>query len=82
MSLTHWKHPNLYKINFQSHNSIQNAKAQRIEYNHNQQGQSQKEISKQTGYSRCGIQAVIKKFEESGDGKDKKRLEGQENLKI
>jgi len=38
-----------------------------------QQGLSQREINKQTGYSRCGIQAVIKKFEESGEVKDKKR---------
>jgi len=45
-----------------------------------QQGHFQKEISKQTGYSRCGIQAVIKTFEESGNVRDKKELEGQENV--
>ena len=38
-----------------------------------QQGHSQRKIRKQTGYSRCGIQAVIKTFEESGEVKDKKR---------
>ena len=45
-----------------------------------QQGISQREIGKQTGYSRNGIQVVIKKFEESGEVKDKKGLEGQENF--
>ena len=69
MSLTHWKLANLYKTNFQSHNSIKNAKIIIL----HQQSHSQREISKQTGYSRCGIQAVIKKCEESGEVKDKKR---------
>ena len=29
--------------------------------------------TQQSGYSRCGIQAVIKKFEETGEVKDDKR---------
>ena len=38
-----------------------------------QQGHSQREIGKQPGYSRCGIQAVIKNFEELREIEDKKR---------
>ena len=47
-----------------------------------QQGHSQREISKQTVYSRCGIQAVKKNVEESREvkDKDKKGLEGQDNF--
>lgn len=37
------------------------------------QGHSQRQISKQTAYSRSGVQAVIKKFEESGQVEDRKR---------
>lgn len=40
-----------------------------------QQSHSLKEISKQTGNSRCGIQALTKKFEESEEAKDKKDWE-------
>ena len=38
-----------------------------------QQGKSQRAIARVTGFSRCGIQAVIKKFEETGEVKDRKR---------
>uniref|UniRef100_A0A3Q3J1W1 Transposase Tc1-like domain-containing protein n=1 Tax=Monopterus albus TaxID=43700 RepID=A0A3Q3J1W1_MONAL len=34
---------------------------------------SENKISKQTGYSRCSIQGVLKKYEESGEVKDKNR---------
>ena len=37
-----------------------------------QQGHSQRKTNQQTGYWNGGIQAVIKKFEESGEVKDKK----------
>ena len=47
-----------------------------------QQGHSQREINKQTGHSRCGIQAVRKKFEESGEVKDKKRTGRPRKLKF
>ena len=79
MRLTHWKLANSYVTNFQSDQSIQNAKDHRILH---QQGHSQREISKKTGYSICGIQAVIKTFEESGEVKDKKRprLEDQKKF--
>ena len=38
----------------------------------NQQGHSQREISRQTGFSRCRIKAVIEKFQISGHVEDKK----------
>lgn len=39
-----------------------------------QQGHSQKEIIRKKGSSRCGIQAVIKKYEQSGETKDHNRI--------
>lgn len=42
-----------------------------------QQGHSQREINKQAGYSGCGIYTVIKKTEESGEVKDKKKRTGR-----
>ena len=38
-----------------------------------QQGKSQRAIARRTGFSRCGAQAVLKKFEEAGEVKDRKR---------
>ena len=38
-----------------------------------QQGKSQRAIARLTGFSRCGVQEVLKKFEETGEVKDRKR---------
>ena len=66
MSLTHWKLAICF-LKFDRHKII-------ILH---QKGHCQREISKEIGYSRCGIQAVIKKFEESGEDFERN---GQENI--
>ena len=38
-----------------------------------EQGHSQAEISRRTGLSRCGIQALLKKHKETGQEEDKRR---------
>ena len=65
MSLTHWKLANLYKTNFQSHPSIQNAKDHRIwqTWNHNfasarplSKGKQQTNWILKMWYSKCYIE--------------------------
>ena len=46
-----------------------------------EQGKSQAEISRQTGVSRCGIQALVKKHQETGQVEDKPRSGRPRKLK-
>ena len=47
-----------------------------------QQGHPQREINRQTGFSRCGIQAVVEKFQISGHIEDKKRRGRPKKLSV